>query len=128
MTDIIAGFITWGIVFLFIHSFWESFSDPSKHITLTSYLTDFEDKSKPEVTLKEIHEPKKTTKTKLANIKPPPVPPAPKEDNLDLKRDCNSAMKSLKVPANERKYLLTKVFNDHSPKTVQEFITLAFKQ
>lgn len=124
MTDIIANIFVVIIIVIFFSSFFNSYFDESKHISIRKY-----------VMLEDNYYHSKATKTKLATIKPPPVPPAkkqappkPKEDNLDLKRDCNSAMKSLKVPANERKYLLTKVFNDHSPKTVQEFITLAFKR
>lgn len=124
MTDIMAAFISWGIVFLFIHSFWKSFSDPSKHITLASYLTDFEDKPKaktcrpkPEVVLQKIHKPKKVTKPK----------PEPKEEsNKELKEDCNAAMKSIGVDSKQRKYLLQTVFDKHSPKTVEDFLRLAF--
>ena len=124
MTDIIAGFISWGIVFLFIHSFWKSFSDPSKHITLASYLTDFEDKPKtktykprPEVVLKEVNEPKKVTKPK----------PEPKEEpSKQLKEDCNAAMKSIGVDSKQRKYLMNTVFSKYNPKTVEEFLRQAF--
>lgn len=119
MADTIAGFISWGIVFLFIHSFWKSFSDPSKHITLTSYLTDFEEKPKPklDVVIKEVHEPKKVTKPK----------PEPKEEpNKQLKEDCNAAMKSIGVDSKQRKYLMTTVFSKYNPKTVEEFLRQAF--
>lgn len=75
----------------------------------------------------------KKTKTPIKKHQPAPPaknkqPPKPKEDNSSLMRDCNSAMKSLRVPSNERKYLIAKIFNEHSPKTVQEFIALAFKK
>lgn len=124
MSDILAGFISWGIVFLFIYSFWKSFSDPSKHITITSYLTDFEDKPKPkahkpkaEVVLKEINKPKKTVR---------PKPEQKEEENKELKEDCNSAMKSIGVDSNQRKYLIARIFEKYNPKTVEEFLRQAF--
>jgi hypothetical protein len=124
MTDTIAGFITLGIVFLFMHSFWKSFSDPSKHITLISYLTDFEEKPKsktykprPEAVLKEAHKPKTVTK---------PKPETKEEPSKQLKEDCNAAMKSIGVDSKQRKYLMTTVFSKYNPKTVEEFLRQAF--
>jgi hypothetical protein len=125
MTDIIANIVTIIIILIFCSSFLESYFDESKHISIRKYVM-LEDNYYCS------RNSSKKTKTPIKKHQAPPAknkqPPKPKEDNSSLIRDCNSAMKSLKVPSNERKYLIAKIFNEHSPKTVQEFIALAFKK
>lgn len=45
----------------------------------------------------------------------------------DLQMDCIAALKSLGIKTKkEQKFLVNNIFNKHNPKTVEEFIKLAF--
>lgn len=43
-----------------------------------------------------------------------------------LQQDCHDALKSLKVTNKEAQYLVHTIFNTHDPKTIQDFLQLAF--
>lgn len=127
MIDTLSTLITWGIVFLFMYSFWESFSDPSKHLTIISYLTDFEEKTQPISTkTKSAQRKKKDVEFNKESNKNKPSRQAEEKPNEQLKEDCNAAMKSLGVDYNQRQYLLKTIFNKFNPKTVEEFLRQAF--
>lgn len=125
MANTLADMISGIIVFLFIYSFVKAYNDPSKHITIGEYLTNFDQpatKSKSQVVNNapiaiNIAKPKKTTKPK-SELKEDP--------SKELKEDCNAAMKSIGVDSKQRKYLMTTVFSKYNPKTVEEFLRQAF--
>lgn len=123
MIDFIANFISLLIVLMFICSFFNAYCDPSKHITLYKYFTDFNEPETVSVShCQKIYQTKRKGQTKNS----------PKKDtkrsnvNAQLKKDCDLAMKSLGVDAKQRKYLITKFFKEDAPKTVEEFISQAF--
>ena len=127
MIDTLSTLITWGIVFLFMYSFWESFSDPSKHLTIISYLTDFEEKTQPISTkTKSAQRKKKDVEFNKESNKNKPSRQAEEKPNEQLKEDCNAAMKSLGVDYKQRQYLLKTIFNKFNPKTIEEFLRQAF--
>lgn len=127
MIDTLSTLITWGIVFLFTYSFWESFRDPSKHLTIISYLTDFEEKTQPSSTkTKSAQRKKKDVEFNKESNKNKPSRQAEEKPNEQLKEDCNAAMKSLGVDYKQRQYLLKTIFNKFNPKTVEEFLRQAF--
>jgi len=127
MIDTLSTLITWGIVFLFTYSFWESFSDPSKHLTIISYLTDFDEKTQPSSTkTKSPQRKKKDLEFNKESNKNKPSKQAEEKPNKQLKEDCNAAMKSLGVDYKQRQYLLKTIFNKFNPKTVEEFLRQAF--
>jgi hypothetical protein len=127
MIDTLSTLITWGIVFLFMYSFWESFSDPSKHLTIISYLTDFEEKTQPSSTkTKSAQRKKKDVEFNKESNKNKPSRQAEEKPNEQLKEDCNAAMKSLGVDYKQRQYLLKTIFHKFNPKTVEEFLRQAF--
>lgn len=53
---------------------------------------------------------------------------APRNESgfTELQQDCYDALKGLKVTAKEAKYLVHSIFNKHNPKTIQDFLQLAF--
>lgn len=127
MIDTLSTLITWGIVFLFMYSFWESFSDPRKHLTIISYLTDFEEKTQPSSTkTKSAQRQKKDVEFNKESNKNKPSRQAEEKPNEQLKEDCNAAMKSLGVDYKQRQYLLKTIFNKFNPKTVEDFLRQAF--
>lgn len=44
----------------------------------------------------------------------------------ELQQDCHDALLGLKVTKKEAQYLVHAIFNNHNPKTIQEFLQLAF--
>lgn len=123
---ILSLIITITMTFAFFRSFFKSMDGKFLNLNNVELFTIKDIQSPPvpaQVVCQMVVEKPKPRKPKTTTKK---SQPKPKEDNSNLKRDCDAAMKSLKVSANERKYLLTKVFNDYSPKTVEEFIKLAF--
>lgn len=74
----------------------------------------------------------KTKTTHNINKKQPQTTkkPAPAPRNNDgfteLQQDCYDALKGLKVTAKEARYLIHTIFNKHNPKTIQDFLQLAF--
>lgn len=112
----IASQITMSIfLWIIISSFLEARNNPKKHFTLTEYIT-----------LQDIPT-SKPSKAKKVNKE------QEKKDQEDatkmlLLNDCKAAMSSLKVDKKQQAYLINKTFgSDNPPKTVQEFITQAFK-
>ena len=58
-------------------------------------------------------------------------PAQPRNHNgyTDLQQDCFEALKSLGMKtARERKYIVSAVFNEHNPSTVQDFLKLALSR
>ena len=115
----IASQITMSIfLWIIISSFLEAKNNPKKHFTITEYIT-----------LQDIptSNPRKPSKVKKVNKE------QEKKDQEDatkmlLLNDCKAAMSSLKVDKKQQTYLINKTFgSDNPPKTVQEFITQAFK-
>jgi len=46
-----------------------------------------------------------------------------------LQQDCFDALKSLGIKGvRERKYIVSKTFNEHDPKTIQEFLTITMSR
>lgn len=123
--ETIVHIITIIILIIFISSFLEAKNNPSKHINIYKYITlqDNENKIKNENTKKPKH-----TNEYINNIKKEELEKQEQEKKLilSLKKDCDLAMKSLGTDSKQRKYLLQKIFSTHKPKTVQEFITLAY--
>jgi hypothetical protein len=82
-------------------------------------------------------ESKKSTCTKKSNInasrKPSKQSKPTKSRNhngyTDLQQDCFDALKSLGIKSvRERKYIVSKTFNEHDPKTIQEFLTITMSR
>lgn len=122
MNNILADFITIFLALLFMKSFFDAYFDESKHIDLTKYITLEKNYYKPiqqarpatQIKRKPAAQKKQSCPTKTASV------------NADLRNDCDMAMKSLGTDAQQRKYLLKSIFDIHQPKTVQEFLKLAF--
>ena len=56
----------------------------------------------------------------------PVVEPRNRHGYTQLQQDCFDALKSLGVNTiKERKFIVNQTFNDHSPKTIQEFLKVA---
>jgi hypothetical protein len=135
MVDFISSFIALIVVILFLSSFFNAYVDPNKHFTLFEYFTDFDKEipKKTEVTFK------KEIVTQKRSVKKETKKEEEKSNNnineeiaqrlselRALKEDCNLAMKSIGVDAKQRKYLIQKVFERDRPKSVEEFIRIAF--
>ncbi len=73
----------------------------------------------------EEEKPKKKSKRNPAR---PSKPKAKRNSNgyTDLQQDCYEVLRSLGVKtARERKFIVNNTFNNHNPKTVEEFLSLA---
>tara|TARA_Y100000385_G_scaffold195050_1_gene201907 strand:+ start:9328 stop:9687 length:360 start_codon:yes stop_codon:yes gene_type:complete len=118
MSDFLANFILVFLTALFLKSFFDSYSNPQKHFTLTEYVTlqPIGDKDAPQQT----------------PAKPKPLKPKPEtvkvidEEERVLKTDCELALKKLGCDNKHSKYIIKMTFEKHSPKTVEEFLQKAF--
>ena len=88
-----------------------------------------------------VPKPKRKPKTKAkkkANMqaarKPSSAPSKPAVERnqngyTPLQQDCFDALKSLGIKGvRERKYIVSKTFNEHDPKTIQEFLTITMSR
>ena len=82
----------------------------------------------------ENEKPKRTKKSNInASRKPSkqskPAQPRNHNGYTDLQQDCFDALKSLGIKSvRERKYIVSKTFNEHDPKTIQEFLTITMSR
>jgi hypothetical protein len=68
----------------------------------------------------------RTIKPKPKTVKRKTEIPRNTDGFTELQQDCYDALKGLKVTAKEAKYLVHSIFNKHNPKTIQDFLQLAF--
>ena len=123
MSDFLANFILVFLTALFLKSFYDSYSNPQKHFTLTEYVTlqPIGDKDAP-----------RQRPAKPKPLKPKPLKPKPEtvkvidEEERALKTDCELALKKLGCDNKHSKYIIKMTFEKHSPKTVEEFLQKAF--
>lgn len=126
MSQIIVDLLTAYFVLMFINSFLSAKNNPSKHINMYDYVA-----CKPMRREVSICEHKTKNRSPKPTKKSKPVKQKPKQEtvNQDLYNDCDLAMKSLKVDAKQRKYLLNKEFSSNKhPSNVQEFLTRVFQK
>lgn len=76
-----------------------------------------------------INKPIKAIKSRgIERPKKQPIKPVKRNANgfTELQQDCYDALKGLKISNKESKYLVHSIFNKHNPKTIQDFLQLAF--
>ena len=75
---------------------------------------------------------KKQKRNAARKASPVPKPKKPKRNSngyTELQQDCFEALKSLGMKTvRERKYIVSTVFNNHKPSTVQDFLKLALSR
>tara|TARA_Y100000004_G_C8887142_1_gene400301 strand:+ start:153 stop:620 length:468 start_codon:yes stop_codon:yes gene_type:complete len=140
---------TFGFILLVLYFF----ADSNNHYKFSDKFTiaEYEDYPEQQVvrsvqTVKSVQPPpvpKRKTKAKTqpkkkANMqaarKPSAAPPKPAVERnhngyTPLQQDCFDALKSLGIKGvRERKYIVSKTFNEHDPKTIQEFLTITMSR
>lgn len=88
---------------------------------VTATISTATSRSKPKTKKKKKHKP-------LQKQKPEPKPEQKRNSRgyTDLQQDCFDALKSLGIkPVKERQFIINQTFNNHDPKTIQDFIKLA---
>jgi hypothetical protein len=126
-------FICIGLICIAAKSFYDVYADPNKHIDLDHYpLFECDVPLNKTVAIKPTpktcNTPHTVTKSPVVEKTTTTTPPPKKKDDgyTDLQKDCFEALKSLGVKTNkERTFLIHNTFNNHNPKTVQEFLQLA---
>ena len=93
-------------------------------------LGDDIDVSEYDIDLSIKKEKKKSPNVKAAQkFNSTPSPSRNSRGYTELQQDCFDALKSLGIKSiREREYLVSKTFNDHQPKSLQEFLSLALSR
>lgn len=92
---------------------------------------DFLDDSPPEAVQAKPKKKAKRNPARQAKAKPEPKPEPVRNHNgyTPLQQDCFDALKSLGFKGvRERKYIVSKTFNEYDPKTIQEFLTITMSR
>jgi hypothetical protein len=107
-----------------------SYTNPISNITGGLTLGDDIDVSEYDIDLSIKKEKKKSPNVKAAQkFNSTPSPSRNSRGYTELQQDCFDALKSLGIKSvREREYLVSKTFNDHQPKSLQEFLSLALSR
>mgnify|MGYP001180607458 FL=1 len=100
---------------------------PTHAVTFDCFLDD----SPPESVQTKPKKKAKRNPARQAKAKPEPKPVPVRNHNgyTSLQQDCFDSLKSLGIKGvRERKYIVSKTFNEHDPKTIQEFITITMSR
>ena len=107
-----------------------SYTNPISNIAGGLTLGDDIDVSEYDIDLSIKKEKKKSPNVKAAQkFNSTPSPSQNSRGYTELQQDCFDALKSLGIKSvREREYLVSKTFNDHQPKSLQEFLSLALSR
>ncbi len=131
MVDVLSNIILLFLITLFLKSFFESYNNPRKHFSISEYVTlQPLEKDAPiqQTATRSFSNPANMNAAKRAPKQPKPKIARNQDGYTSLQQDCFDALKSVGIKTvKERKYLVNAIFNDNDPKTIQEFLHIAFR-